>query len=36
MTGKRLLLKEFAELSGDDCHEQRKGFFDKMKDVLGM
>ncbi len=29
-------LKEFAEISGDDVHEQRKGFFDKMKDALGM
>lgn len=29
-------LKEFAELSGDDVYEQRKGFFDKMKDALGM
>lgn len=28
------LLKEFAELSGDDFHEQRKSFFDKMKDAL--
>lgn len=29
-------LREFAEISGDDVHEQRKGFFDKMKDALGM
>lgn len=29
-------LKGFAEISGDDAHDQRKGFFDKMKDVLGM
>lgn len=32
----RSILKEFAEVSGDDVHEQRKGFFDKMKDALGM
>jgi molecular chaperone DnaJ len=30
------LLREFAEMSGDDSHEQRKGFFDKMKDAFGM
>lgn len=30
----KALLKEFAELSGDDAHEQRKGFFDKMKDAF--
>ena len=30
------LLREFAELSGDEVHEQRKSFFDKMKDALGM
>lgn len=30
------LLREFAELSGDDSHEQRKSFFEKMKDALGM
>ncbi|AUS95937.1 molecular chaperone DnaJ [Clostridium thermosuccinogenes] len=30
------LLRQFAELSGDENHEQRKGFFDKMKDALGM
>ncbi len=28
------LLKEFAELGGDEVHEQRKGFFDKMKDAF--
>ncbi|QNU68549.1 molecular chaperone DnaJ [Ruminiclostridium herbifermentans] len=28
------LLREFAEISGDDTHEQRKGFFDKMKDAF--
>lgn len=30
------LLKRFAEISGDECHEERKSFFNKMKDVLGM
>ncbi|NLD49351.1 MAG: molecular chaperone DnaJ [Clostridiaceae bacterium] len=30
------LLREFAEISGDEVYEQRKSFFDKMKDVLGM
>ncbi len=30
------ILREFAELSGDEVHEQRKGFFEKMKDALGM
>lgn len=30
------ILKEFADLSGDEVHEQRKTFFDKMKDALGM
>lgn len=30
----KALLKEFAELSGDEVHEQRKGFFDKMKDAF--
>lgn len=30
------ILKEFAEISGDDTHEQRKSFFEKMKDALGM
>jgi molecular chaperone DnaJ len=29
-------LRAFAEISGDEVHEQRKGFFDKMKDALGM
>ena len=28
-------LREFAELSGDEVHEQRKGFFDKMKESFG-
>lgn len=32
----KALLREFADISGDDVHEQRKGFFDKMKDALGM
>lgn len=30
------ILKEFAEASNDDVHEQRRTFFSKMKDVLGM
>jgi molecular chaperone DnaJ len=30
------LLREFADISGDDVYEQRKGFFEKMKDALGM
>lgn len=30
------MLREFADVSGDDTHEQRKGFFDKMKDAFGM
>jgi len=29
-------LRQFAELCGDDIHEQRKSFFNKMKDALGM
>ncbi|HHW00505.1 MAG TPA: molecular chaperone DnaJ [Clostridiaceae bacterium] len=29
-------LRAFAELLGDEAYEQRKGFFDKMKDALGM
>ncbi len=28
------LLKEFAEIDGEDTHEQRKGFFNKMKQAL--
>ena len=28
-------LRQFAELIGDEAHEQRKSFFDKMRDVLG-
>lgn len=30
------LIKQFAEASGDEVHEQRKSFFDKMKSALGM
>lgn len=30
------LLREFAELDGGDTHEQRKGFFEKMKGALGI
>ncbi len=30
------VLREFAEISGDECQPLRKGFFDKMKDALGM
>lgn len=30
------ILKEFADMSGDECHEERKSFFNKMKDALGM
>lgn len=30
------ILREFAEVSGDEVHQQRKGFFDKMKDVFGV
>lgn len=29
-------LKSFAEVSGDEVHEQRRGFFNKMRDALGM
>ncbi len=32
----KAILKEFADISSDDMHENRKGFFDKMKDALGM
>jgi molecular chaperone DnaJ len=32
----KAILKEFADLSGDEIHDQRKSFFNKMKDVLGM
>lgn len=32
----KTILREFAEVSGDDVHEQRKSFFNKMKDALGM
>ncbi len=30
------LLKEFAAISGDDAYEERKTFFNKMKDALGL
>ncbi|MGI6669106.1 MAG: molecular chaperone DnaJ [Acetivibrionales bacterium] len=30
------LLREFAEISGEEVYEQRKNFFNKMKDALGM
>lgn len=30
----KALLKEFSELGGDEVHEQRKSFFDKMKDAF--
>ncbi|MCX7842684.1 MAG: molecular chaperone DnaJ [Clostridia bacterium] len=30
----KALLKEFAEISGEESHEQRKGFFEKMKDAF--
>ncbi len=30
------ILREFANNGGDEIHEQRKSFFDKMKDALGM
>lgn len=30
----KALLREFSEISGDETHEQRKGFFDKMKDAF--
>ncbi len=30
------LLVQFAETTGDEVYERRKGFFDKMKDALGM
>ncbi|MBZ4644701.1 MAG: molecular chaperone DnaJ [Petroclostridium sp.] len=30
------LLRQFAELESEDTHEQRKGFFEKMKGVLGI
>lgn len=32
----KAILRQFAEVSGDEFHEQRKGFFDKMKEALGM
>lgn len=30
------ILTQFAEASGDEVYEERKSFFEKMKDVLGM
>lgn len=30
------ILRSFAEISGDEVHEGRKTFFDKMKNVLGL
>lgn len=30
------ILKQFADASGEEVYEQRKSFFDKMKDALGM
>ncbi len=32
----KTILREFAEISGDEVHEQRRGFFDKMKNTLGI
>ena len=32
----KTILREFADISGDEVYEKRKGFFDKMKDALGM
>ncbi len=32
----KALLREFAEISGEENYEQRKSFFDKMKDAFGM
>ena len=31
----RDLLKQFSKESGEDVHESKKGFFDKVKDALG-
>lgn len=31
----RELLKEFAEISGEEVHPEKKGFFDRMKDLFG-
>lgn len=30
------LLQKFAEISGEEVHEQTKGFFEKVKDVFGV
>lgn len=32
----KAILREFAAISGDEVYEQRKSFFDKMKDALGL
>ena len=32
----KAVLREFAAISGDEDYEQRKSFFDKMKDALGI
>ena len=32
----REALQKFAELSGEEVHEQTKSFFDKVKDVFGV
>lgn len=32
----KAILREFASISGDEVYEQRKSFFDKMKDALGL
>ncbi len=35
-TRQKELLREFASLDGENTHERRKGFFDKMKGALGI
>jgi molecular chaperone DnaJ len=30
------MLRKFADIMGEDTHEQRKGFFDKVKNVFGI
>lgn len=32
----KAILREFADISGDDVYDKRKSFFEKMKDALGM
>lgn len=32
----KAILKEFAEISGDECQPMRRSFFDKMKEALGI